>query len=34
MELKLKEGTDLSLLTTQHEIILSALELIDESAYL
>lgn len=32
MELKLKEGVDLSLLTTQHEIILSALELIDESA--
>lgn len=32
MELKLKEGVDLSLLTTQHEIILSTLELIDESA--
>lgn len=32
MELKLKEGVNLSLLTTQHEIILSALELIDESA--
>lgn len=32
MELKLKEGVNLNLLTTQHEIILSTLELIDESA--
>lgn len=29
MELKLKEGVDLSLLTTQHEIILMAIELLD-----
>jgi hypothetical protein len=29
MELKLKEGVDLSLLTTQHEIIVMAIELLD-----
>lgn len=29
MELKLKEGVDLSLLTTQHEIIVTTIELLD-----
>jgi len=29
MELKLREGVDLSLLTTQHEIIVMAIELLD-----
>lgn len=33
MELKLKEGVDLSLLTTQHEIELMALELLDDNEY-
>lgn len=33
MELKLKEGVDLSLLTTQHEIELMALQLLDDTDY-
>lgn len=33
MELKLKEGVDLNLLTTQHEIELMALQLLDDTDY-